>query len=78
MTTPHSTHCVSTALRQLVVSGARPAIAFEQFDREHQTDVERARREQPGDVDYMIAQAKGKPRLGLGVLPAFHKTSVRI
>jgi uncharacterized iron-regulated protein len=52
------------ALRRLVVNGARPAIAFEQFDREHQADIERARRERPKDVDYMIAQAKGNPGWG--------------
>jgi len=49
----------AAALRQLVVQGARPAIAFEQFDREHQPDIERARRERPRDADYLIAQAKG-------------------
>jgi len=47
------------ALRQLVAQGARPAIAFEQFDAEHQPDIDRARRERPGDADYLIAQAKG-------------------
>ena len=43
------------ALRQLLATGARPAIAFEQFDRERQPDIDRARR----DADYLIAQAKG-------------------
>jgi len=43
------------ALRQLLAAGARPAIAFEQFDRERQPDVDRARR----DADYLISQAKG-------------------
>src|SRR5512132_4420404 len=50
----------ATALRQLVVKGARPAIAFEQFDRERQPDIDRARRERPRDADYLIAQAKGR------------------
>jgi uncharacterized iron-regulated protein len=50
----------AAALRQLVVQGARPAIAFEQFDRERQPDIERARRERPRDADYLIAQAKGR------------------
>jgi uncharacterized iron-regulated protein len=49
------------ALRKLVASGARPAIAFEQFDREAQDAIDRARRERPGDVDYLIAQGKGAP-----------------
>lgn len=47
------------ALRQWLRGGARPAFAFEQFDREHQADIERARRERPADADYLIAQAKG-------------------
>jgi uncharacterized iron-regulated protein len=49
----------AAALRQWVVQGARPAIAFEQFDGERQPDIERARRERPADADYLIAQAKG-------------------
>jgi uncharacterized iron-regulated protein len=48
------------ALRQLVVNGARPAIAFEQFNREGQASVDRARHERPRDADYVIAQAKGE------------------
>jgi len=49
----------AAALRQWVEQGARPALAFEQFDREHQPDIERSRRERPSDADYLIAQAKG-------------------
>ena len=49
----------AAALRQWIMQGARPAIAFEQFDRERQADIERARRERPTDADYLIAQAKG-------------------
>lgn len=51
----------AAALRQLLATGARPVFAFEQFDREHQPDIERARRERPKDADYLIAQAKGDP-----------------
>jgi uncharacterized iron-regulated protein len=51
----------AATLRQLIVDGQRPAIAFEQFDHEHQSDIERARRERPTDVDYLIAQAMGDP-----------------
>jgi uncharacterized iron-regulated protein len=47
------------ALRQWIERGARAAIAFEQFDREHQGDIDRARRERPHDADYLIAEAKG-------------------
>jgi uncharacterized iron-regulated protein len=46
------------ALRQHVMAGARPAIAFEQFDRDRQSDIQRARRERPQDADYLIAQSK--------------------
>jgi len=49
----------AAALRQWVVQGVRPAIAFEQFDRERQPDIERARRERPANADYLIARAKG-------------------
>ena len=51
----------AAALRKYVESGARPAIAFEQFDRERQEAIERARRERPRDVDYLITEAKGAP-----------------
>src|SRR5207302_1922398 len=40
------------ALRELVVKGVRPAVAFEQFDQERQPDIDRARRERPGDAEY--------------------------
>jgi uncharacterized iron-regulated protein len=53
-------HALRTAaLRQRIAEGARPAIAFEQFDRERQADLERARRERPRDADYLIVQARG-------------------
>lgn len=45
------------ALRRLVARGARPAIAFEQFDHLRQADIERSRRERPGDADALIAAA---------------------
>ena len=49
------------ALRELVAKGARPALAFEQFDGDAQAAIDRARRERPGDAAYLIAQAKGAP-----------------
>jgi len=56
-----SQHALRAAtLRQWVAQGARPALAFEQFDRERQPDIERARRDRPGDADFLIAQAKGR------------------
>jgi uncharacterized iron-regulated protein len=51
------------ALARMVAGGARPALAFEQFDRERQADIDRARRERPLDADWLIAQASG-PRSG--------------
>jgi uncharacterized iron-regulated protein len=49
----------AAALERLVARGARPAIAFEQFDRERQHDIDRARRERPRDADYLIERAQG-------------------
>jgi uncharacterized iron-regulated protein len=50
------------ALRLLLEGGARPAIAFEQFDRERQGDIDRARREPPPEgrtlAEHVIAQAR--------------------
>jgi uncharacterized iron-regulated protein len=43
------------ALRRLVEAGARPAIAFEQLDRDRQAEIDRLRRDQPGDVDALAA-----------------------
>lgn len=45
------------SLTAAIDAGWRPAIAMEQFDRERQPDIDRARRERPGDADYLIAQA---------------------
>ena len=49
------------ALRLVVQQGARPALAFEQFDREAQTAIDRSRRERPRDAAYLIEQARGAP-----------------
>lgn len=50
------------AIRRHLAAGARPAIAFEQFDRERQADIERARRESaPAGsslAEHVIAQAR--------------------
>lgn len=46
------------ALDQALAAGWRPALAFEQFDRERQADIDAARREAPQDVDALIARAK--------------------
>lgn len=41
-------------LQRAFASGWRPAIAMEQFDREHQADIDRARLERPGDAQHLI------------------------
>jgi uncharacterized iron-regulated protein len=45
------------ALRDAIAAGWRPAIAMEQFDRERQADIDRARSERPRDVQHLIASA---------------------
>src|SRR5215472_6986026 len=47
-------------LRRAFEAGWRPAIAMEQFDREHQVDIEQARMERPLDANYLIEKAAGK------------------
>jgi uncharacterized iron-regulated protein len=52
----------ATILRRAFIAGWRPAIAMEQFDRERQKDIDRARRERPRDVQHVIdlaAPSKG-------------------
>src|SRR5215469_11961198 len=44
-------------LRRAFEAGWRPAITMEQFDRERQVDIERARMERPLDADYLIEKA---------------------
>jgi len=46
-------------LQRAVAAGWRPAIVMEQFDIDRQADIERARRERPGDAEHLIAQAGG-------------------
>ena len=49
------------ALRGAIAAGWRPAIAMEQFDRERQPDIDRARRERPDDAQHLIDQAGTLP-----------------
>lgn len=44
----------AAVLRRALEAGWRPAIAMEQFDRERQPDIERARREKPRDARHVI------------------------
>ena len=50
-------HLRLAALQRAFASGWRPAIAMEQFDREHQADIDRARHERPGDAQHVIDAA---------------------
>jgi uncharacterized iron-regulated protein len=61
----------AVALRKVVEAGARPAIAFEQFDVGAQEAIDRARRARPGDVDHLIAEAKGAPSWGWAMYKPF-------
>lgn len=47
-------------LQAALDAGWQPAVAMEQFDRERQADIDRARQERPGDADHLITQAGGK------------------
>jgi uncharacterized iron-regulated protein len=44
-------------LERAFAAGWRPAIVMEQFDRDRQDDIDRARRERPGDAQHLIEQA---------------------
>jgi len=44
-------------LRRAFAAGWRPALAMEQLDRERQPELERARRERPGDAQHVIDAA---------------------
>ena len=44
-------------LQRAFEAGWRPAIVMEQFDREHQGDIDRARLARPNDAGYLIEQA---------------------
>lgn len=46
-------------VRRAFAAGWRPAIVMEQFDRERQADLDRARRERPTDAQHLIDEAGG-------------------
>jgi len=67
------------ALQRALASGWRPAIAMEQFDREHQADIDRARRERPGDAQHVIdAAAPAAQRMAGGWNWAFYRPFVEL
>jgi len=49
----------AAALRQAFENGWRPAVVMEQFDLDHQADIDRARSERPGDAHHLISEAGG-------------------
>jgi uncharacterized iron-regulated protein len=49
----------AAALRDAFDRGWRPAIVMEQFDLDHQADIDRARSERPDDPQHLIKQAQG-------------------
>ena len=64
---PIQHHLRLEILTRALTAGWRPAIAMEQFDREHQADIEAARKERPLDANYLIEKAApvpGKPGTG--------------
>jgi uncharacterized iron-regulated protein len=64
---PVQQHLRLEILARALAKGWRPAIAMEQFDREHQADIEAARKERPRDANYLIEKAApthGKPGTG--------------
>lgn len=44
-------------LRRAMAAGWRPALVMEQFDVDRQADIDRARRERPGDATFLIDRA---------------------
>jgi len=45
------------ALRRAVHAGWRPAVVMEQFDADRQGEIERSRRERPGDAEHLVKLA---------------------
>jgi uncharacterized iron-regulated protein len=67
------------ALQRAFAAGWRPAIAMEQFDLEHQGDIERARRERPGDAGHLIdLAAPSRTRSSGGWNWAFYRPFVEL
>jgi len=67
------------ALQRGFASGWRPAIAMEQFDRERQADIDRARRERPGDAQHVIdVAAPAGQRVAGGWNWAFYRPFVEL
>jgi uncharacterized iron-regulated protein len=66
-------------LQRAFAAGWRPAIAMEQFDREHQADIDRARRERPADAQHLIdLAAPPSARAGKGWNWDFYRPFVEL
>jgi uncharacterized iron-regulated protein len=65
-------------LRRAFAAGWRPVIAMEQFDRERQPDIDRARRERPADAQHLLDAATGNARAGGGWNWAFYRPFVAL
>jgi uncharacterized iron-regulated protein len=65
-------------VRRAFAAGWRPAIAMEQFDREHQADIERARRARPKDVQYLLELAAPRDAAGGGWNWTFYRPFVAL
>jgi uncharacterized iron-regulated protein len=67
------------ALERAFANGWRPAIVMEQFDRERQADIDRARRERPGDAQHVIdVAAPPDASAGSGWNWAFYRPFVEL
>lgn len=51
----------TAVLRRALEAGWRPAVVMEQFDIDRQADIDRARRDRPKDVGYLIEEAPPSP-----------------
>ena len=58
---PHHHRLRFESLKMAVEGGYRPALLMEQFDRERQPEIDRARREKPRDAAHLIEQVAPKP-----------------
>jgi uncharacterized iron-regulated protein len=47
----------TAALQRAIGAGWRPAIVMEQLDADRQADIDRSRRDRPGDAAHLVAQA---------------------
>jgi len=56
---PEAHRLRAAVLQRACDAGWRPALVMEQFDIDRQADIDRSRRERPGDARHLVAQAAG-------------------